>query len=204
MNTERILPKILFLNWRDKLILTQWNLRILEQGMNSPDENKLYFTKDWQLENEHFVILVSEVFKSWNNWRGNQEFRLEEFSRRRRMVENHFKDVESVRSGEIFHVPNQPAFSSSSWTRKTAEPRLKFAAKFLGYALFFRKRFWMVHMRSTSTSYSRNAQFKGFLCYGKYSVQASNGKPVTESGDRDHNQSWAKMAKSQTVFNFHF
>ena len=38
----------------------------------------------------------------------DQEFRLEEFSRRR-MVENHFKDVESVRSGQLFHVPSQPA-----------------------------------------------------------------------------------------------
>ena len=26
-------------------------------------------------------------------------------------------------------------------------------------------------------------------------VQASTVRPVTESGDRDHNQSWAKMAK---------
>ena len=38
----------------------------------------------------------------------DQEFRLEEFSRRR-TVENHFKDVESVRSGQLFHFPNQPA-----------------------------------------------------------------------------------------------
>ena len=38
----------------------------------------------------------------------DQEIRLEEFSRRR-MVENHFKDVESVRSGQLFHVPIQPA-----------------------------------------------------------------------------------------------
>ena len=37
-----------------------------------------------------------------------QEFRLEEFSIRK-LVENHFKDVESVRSGQSFHVPNQPA-----------------------------------------------------------------------------------------------
>ena len=36
----------------------QWKLGILEQGMNSPDENKLYFTKNLQIENEHFVILV--------------------------------------------------------------------------------------------------------------------------------------------------
>ena len=31
---------------------------LLEQGMNSPDENKLHFTKNWQIENEHVVILV--------------------------------------------------------------------------------------------------------------------------------------------------
>ena len=74
MNTERILPKIIFVNWRDKLILKQWKLSILEQGLNSPDENKLYFTKNWQIENEHFVILVLEVFKSWKNWRESRTF----------------------------------------------------------------------------------------------------------------------------------
>ena len=52
---------------RQILILKQWKLGILEQGMNSPDENKLFFTKNWQIENEHFVILVWEVFKSWKN-----------------------------------------------------------------------------------------------------------------------------------------
>ena len=52
-------------------------------------------------------VLVFEVFKSWKTWR-EQEFRLEEFSIRK-LVENHFKDVESVRSGKLFHVPSQPA-----------------------------------------------------------------------------------------------
>ena len=66
MNTERILPKIKLVILRDKLVLKQWKLGILE-GMNSPDENKHYFTKNWQIENEQFVILVSEVFKSWKN-----------------------------------------------------------------------------------------------------------------------------------------
>ena len=61
-----IFPKIL-VNRRDKLILKLWKLGILEQSMNSPDVNKLYFTKNWQIENEHVVILVSEVFKSWKN-----------------------------------------------------------------------------------------------------------------------------------------
>ena len=63
MNTQRILPKKIFVNWRDKLILKQWKLGILEQGMNSPDENKPYLTKNGQIENGHFVILVLEVFK---------------------------------------------------------------------------------------------------------------------------------------------
>ena len=52
-------------------------------------------------------VLVLEVFKSWKNWR-EQEFRVEKFSIRK-LVENHFKDVESVRSGQLFHVPCQPA-----------------------------------------------------------------------------------------------
>ena len=38
----------------------------------------------------------------------DQEFRLEEFSVRK-LVEHHFKDVESVRSGQLFHVTIQPA-----------------------------------------------------------------------------------------------
>ena len=37
-----------------------------------------------------------------------QEFRLEEFSIRK-LVEIYFQDVESVRSGQLFHVPIQPA-----------------------------------------------------------------------------------------------
>ena len=38
----------------------------------------------------------------------DQEFRLEEFSVRK-LVEHHFKDVECVRSGQLFHVTIQPA-----------------------------------------------------------------------------------------------
>ena len=100
MNTERILPKIVLVNRRDTLILKQWKLGIFEQGMNSPDENKLCFTKNWQLENEHFVIIVLEVFKKLEELkREMRNFDSRSFSRRR-MVENHFQDVESVRSGQ--------------------------------------------------------------------------------------------------------
>ena len=47
------------------------------------------------------VQKLEELKRDW-------EFRLEEFSRRR-MVENYFKDIESIRGGQLFHVPSQPA-----------------------------------------------------------------------------------------------
>ena len=55
-------------------------------GYEQSDENKLHITKNWQIENEHFVIFLLEVFKSWKNWReiGNfdsRNFREEEWSK---------------------------------------------------------------------------------------------------------------------------
>ena len=41
---------------------------------------------------------------------------------------------------------------------------------------------------STSTSYSRMLNSRDFSFTGNIPVEASNGKPVTENGDRDHNQ----------------
>ena len=67
----------------------QWKLGILEQGMNSPDENKLYFTKNWQIENEHVVTLILEVFESWKNWRESRNFDSKHFSMRK-LVEIRF------------------------------------------------------------------------------------------------------------------
>ena len=98
----------LFVSCRDNLILKQWKLGILEQVMNSPDETKLYFTKNWQIENKHFVILVLEVFKSWKNWRESRNFDSKNF-RKESWSKIIFEDVESVRSGQILHVPSQPA-----------------------------------------------------------------------------------------------
>ena len=48
-------------------------------------------------------------FQKLEELKREQEFRLEEFSIRK-LVENHLKDVESVRSGPLFHVPLQPAW----------------------------------------------------------------------------------------------
>ena len=46
-----------------------WKLVILLQGIHSPDENKVYFTKNWQNENAHFVTLVLDVLMKWKNWK---------------------------------------------------------------------------------------------------------------------------------------
>ena len=84
------------------------SLDIPGRGMNSPDEKKLNFTKNWQIENEHFVTRALEVIQKLEEWKRDQEFQFEDFSRRR-MVENHFKDVETVCSGQLLHVPSQQA-----------------------------------------------------------------------------------------------
>ena len=49
------------------------------------------------------------------------------------MVENHLKDVESVRSGQLFHVPIQPALFLLPSETGGLLSRDKFAATFLGY-----------------------------------------------------------------------
>ena len=106
----------------------------------------------------------------------DQEFRLEEFSRRR-MVENHFKDVESVRSGSLSHVPSQPAlFPLLRETRRIAKPRLQFAAKHMGYAWYIGKRF----CKSTSVLFDnlfRNAQSLDLSITKKFRCKQVRGDP---------------------------
>ena len=52
----------------------------------------------------------------------------------------------------------------------------------------------------TSTTYSGMFKSRDFSVTGNIPVQASTEKPVTESGDRDHNQSFAKMASITNSF----
>ena len=68
LNTQMILPKIAFSHRIDKLSVQRWKLRTQSQGMNGPDENKVYFTQNWRIGNEHFVILALWVFMKWKNW----------------------------------------------------------------------------------------------------------------------------------------
>ena len=191
MNTERILPKIIFVNWRDKLILKQWKLGILQQGMNSPDENKLYFTKNWQIENEHFVILV---FKSWKNWREIRNFASRNF-REKRKVENLFTDVESVRSDNYFAFPVNQRYFFFLVNQEDCWAATKICSQICGIRMIYQETFLDGLHASTSTTFSGMLNSRDFSVTCNIPMQASTGKPVTESGDRDHNQSWAKMAK---------
>ena len=197
MSTERILPKIIFVNWRVKLILKQWKLGILEQGMNSSDENKLHFTKIWQTTST-----------SWYSfWKYSKVQRIEERSGistrgifEKKNGRKSFQRCRICTQWIIFsRSKSTSVISSSSWTRRFAKPRLQFAAKHMGYAWYIGKRF----CKSTSVlfdNFFRDAQSLDFPITGNIPVQASTGRPVIENGDRDNNQSWAPMAKIRNSF----
>ena len=141
----RTLPKIICVIWTDKLILKQWKLGILEQGMNSPDENKLYSTKSWQIEKELRDSLVRSIQKL-------EELKRAGMSTRRIFDKNvrrkSFERCRICTQWTIISLSNSTSvISSSLWTRRIAEARLKFAAKYMGYARFFGKRFLQIHKR---------------------------------------------------------
>ena len=131
MNTERISPKIIFVNWRqiDSQAVKIRHTRTVYEQSRREQAPQLYFTKCWQIENKHFVIPVLDVFESWKNWReitnfDSRNFREEEWSKIISKMAN------------LYAVDNYITFPVN-----------------LRYFLFL----------------DRNAQFKGFLCNGKYS-----------------------------------
>ena len=86
------------------MILKQWKLGILEQSRR--EQAPLHE----ELADRERALRDSRVrsIQKLEELKREQEFRLEEFSIRK-LVENHFKDVESVHSGQLFLVPIQPA-----------------------------------------------------------------------------------------------
>ena len=95
--------------------------------------------------------------------------------------------------------------SSSSWTRRTAEPWLKLAVKSLVLAWHFRKRFWMVYMRVLPTTYS------GMLNSTDFSI--AGNIPVQSKYEETRNRKWLSRPQSilsqngqnpKQLFNFQF
>ena len=86
------------------------------------------------------------------------------------MVDNHFKDVESVRCGQLFHVPSQPAlFPLPREPRGLPSRDKNLQPIFLGCGWYFRGNVFGWSTCEYFDNLFRYAQFKGFLCYGKYS-----------------------------------
>ena len=93
---------------RDKLILKQWKLGILDKEYEqSRREQALLHEELADRERARRDTRIRSIQKL-EELKREQEFRLGEFSSRR-LLENLFEDVESVRSGQLFHVPIQPA-----------------------------------------------------------------------------------------------
>ena len=55
--------------------------------MHSPDEDKIYFTKNWQIENEQFRDTRSRGIHEMEDMKRTQEFGIREFSTEK-LIEN--------------------------------------------------------------------------------------------------------------------
>ena len=70
-----------------------------------------------------------------------------------------------------------------------------------GIRMVYRETFMQIHKRLILQLFQEcSIPWIDFSTTGNIPVQTSTGKPVIESGDRDHNQSWAKMAQILNSF----
>ena len=168
MKTERILPKIRFCELKRQIdsqtveighTRTRYEQSRREQALLHKEvadrERAIRDTRIWSIQ-------------KLEDLKRDQDFRLEEFSLRK-LVENHFKDVESVRSGQLFHVPSE----------QTLFPLPREPRGLLSRDYKLLPNFWDTHGKSRNVfgwstceyfdNLFKNAQFKGFLYYGKYS-----------------------------------
>ena len=199
MNTERILPKIILVNWRDKLILKQWKLGVLEHG-NEQSRREQDVLQEELADRERArrdtrirsIPMLEELKRE-------QGSRLGEFSIRQ-LVENHLKDVRICTQWTIISRSNSTSvISSSSWTRRIAKPRLKFAAKYMGYAWYIGKRF----CKSTSVFFDNLWWNAHSLELISLSRETRNRQMVIET-TTDLEPKWTKIPKSFSIFSFNF
>ena len=87
------------------MILNQWQLGILEQVYEQSRREQALLHEELADRERALRDTRNRSIQKLEELKRDQEFGLEEFSRRR-MVENHFTDVESVCSGQLFHVCN--------------------------------------------------------------------------------------------------
>ena len=151
-----------------------------------------------------FVILVLEVFKSWKNWReirnfDSRNFREEEWSRITLKMSNLYA------ADSYFMFPVNQRYFLCLVNQEDCFVAL--LPNIWWYAWYIRKRLWMVYMRVLRQLVQECSTQWISLLRENILVQARTGKPATESGDRDHNRSWAKMAiipNSFSIFSSNF
>ena len=148
-------------------------------------------------------------FSSIGNWAYSNrvwsvQTRTSSTSRRIGRWRNLLKDVELVRSGQLFHYPIQPALFPLP-----CEPGGLLSRGWnLQHAWYVGKRF----CKSTSVFFDNlpsDAQSLELMSLLReiFPVQANIGRPVIANGDRDNNRSgaqWPKNPKSFSIFSFIF
>ena len=148
--------------WKDKgTVARRSKIRDLETWLQSADRERAL--RDTRIGS---IQKLEEL-------KGDQEFRLEEFPRRR-MVENHSKYVESVRSGQLFHVPSQPALFPLP--REPGGLLCRVAAKYLVIRMVYQETFVDGLHASASTTCSGMLNSMDFFVTGKYSGASKYGE----------------------------
>ena len=156
-----MMPKTTLVHGRVKLSLKSWKLGILsgfaqsrreqdliqkdfrsrtstswyslqEYSWNGKIEENSWITSRWILQEENWSRIKTLFISSWPRYRNCTIHEINCMNDSRE-----FRDAESVRSGQISHVPCEPAF----FPLLAAEPRQKSAAWNLECAWYFGKRF---------------------------------------------------------------
>ena len=207
MNTERILPKIIVCELKRQIDSQAVKIGHTRTGYERSRWEQALFHRNWQIENEHFVILVSEVFKSWKNWReirnfDSKNFRQESWSKiilkmsNLYAVDNYFTFPVNQRYF-LFLVKKEDCWAAT-----------KIFSQIYGIRMVYRETFVQIHKRLIRQLIQEcSIPWIDFSISGNILVQANTERPVIESGDRDYNQSWAKMAQipnSFSIFIFWF
>ena len=120
-NFKPILIEEVSRNRVELLILSEWKLIMLLQGVSNPDEINYYFKKNYQKKIGIFVKLMSKVFMRWKNWREFKSyepmnFREEDWSNIRTLFMNSRADMKNYRmtsivwmTRKILRLPSQYA-----------------------------------------------------------------------------------------------
>ena len=201
-----MMPKTKFVHWIVKLSPMHWKLSILLQDMHSPDENKIYFTKNEQIENEHFRDTRISGIHEIEELKRTQELRVDEFFKRKTDQESkHYSQAHGQGTGiaqfmrsivwmiqENVRMPNQCAVDKY--------PTFPANMRYFLFQLVSRARnpqpeSWNAHGFSgnvfanspaySSTPCSRMLNSWDVHATGKIPMQASTRQPAAESGARD-------------------